>query len=217
MGKNERQPIIAQEMNSREQILSKISKAKANKKPYQIITKTPKASGLKVKEGDLAELFKSQLALVNGECHILKETNCTSQVLDIIRGLGNVEKTLVSQSIKELLPDLEMANTITSKDTTIGISGCEYLVTQTGTAVCTARDGRKTLGLSPIHIILAHRSQLIDTLDRAMAQVATTYNKKVASQLTLITGPSRTADIEKTLILGAHGPKQLVVIIYDKL
>ena len=41
------------------------------------------------------------------------------------------------------------------------------------------------------------------------------YKTRLPSQITLITGPSRTADIEKTLVLGAHGPKELHVFILN--
>lgn len=96
-----------------------------------------------------------------------------------------------------------------------GITGCEYLIAHTGTVmVSSAQKGsRRMFVYPPVYIVVAAKEQIVDYLDKAYAGIEDKYKGDLPSQVTLITGPSRTADIEKTLILGAHGPKSLHVFI----
>jgi L-lactate dehydrogenase complex protein LldG len=57
---------------------------------------------------------------------------------------------------------------------------------------------------------------LVDYLQDALEAVQQKYSRDFPSAVTVITGPSRTADIEKTLVLGAHGPKELVIFVEQK-
>ena len=65
----------------------------------------------------------------------------------------------------------------------------------------------------PVHIVIANKNQLVDYLEKAYSEIHEKYKNDLPSQITLITGPSRTADIEKTLVLGAHGPRELRVFM----
>ncbi len=73
--------------------------------------------------------------------------------------------------------------------------------------------GRQMFVYPPVHIVLARKNQLVDYLEKAYSGIIEKYKDKLPSQITIITGPSRTADIEKTLILGAHGPKELHIFL----
>jgi L-lactate dehydrogenase complex protein LldG len=74
--------------------------------------------------------------------------------------------------------------------------------------------GRKIFGHAPIHIIIARASQVVMEIGDALAAMKGKYGE-MPSQISLITGPSRTADIEKTLVLGAHGPRDLYVFLLN--
>ena len=65
------------------------------------------------------------------------------------------------------------------------------------------------------HLIVGYTSQLVPDLKDALKNVRKKYEDNFPSQISLITGPSRTADIEKTLVLGAHGPKELYVFLIE--
>ena len=81
--------------------------------------------------------------------------------------------------------------------------------------VSSAQEGNRQIFIyPPIHIVVAEKHQIVDYLENAYSEVQKKYEKNLPSQIALITGPSRTADIEKTLILGAHGPKELHVFLY---
>ena len=65
------------------------------------------------------------------------------------------------------------------------------------------------------HIVVARTGQLVLDLKDAFALLKKKYGTQIPSMVSNITGPSRTADIEKTLVLGAHGPKELFVFLVD--
>lgn len=100
----------------------------------------------------------------------------------------------------------------------IGLSYCEYLVARTGSAIMSsAQDsGRQLPVYSPIHITVAYAGQVVWDISEAVERLKQKYKKRLPSLISLTTGPSRTADIEKTLVVGVHGPKEVYVFLIDK-
>jgi L-lactate dehydrogenase complex protein LldG len=96
----------------------------------------------------------------------------------------------------------------------VGISECDCLVAQTGTVVVTSRSagGRALSVLPPHHVVLARIEQLVGGLPDAFALLAGKYGDDYPSMISFISGPSRTGDIERILVLGAHGPRKLTVL-----
>ena len=94
-----------------------------------------------------------------------------------------------------------------------GITGCDALVAQTGSVLVTGRSagGRALSVLPPHHVVLSLREQLVADLPDAFGLVKQKYSGNYPSFISLITGPSRTGDIERILVLGAHGPKKLTI------
>ena len=94
-----------------------------------------------------------------------------------------------------------------------GISECDALIAQTGTVLVTSRSagGRALSCLPPHHVVIARREQLVADLPSAFALVKQKYSGNFPSMISFITGPSRTGDIERILVLGAHGPKKLTI------
>lgn len=97
-----------------------------------------------------------------------------------------------------------------------GISECDALIAQTGSVLVTGRSagGRALSVLPPHHVVLARREQLLRDLPAAYALLRQKYAGNYPSFISLITGPSRTGDIERILVLGAHGPRKLTVLCY---
>jgi L-lactate dehydrogenase complex protein LldG len=77
--------------------------------------------------------------------------------------------------------------------------------------------GRRLTIYPPIHVVVAFASQIVPDLPEGIAYLRQLHPEGLPSMVSLVTGPSRTADIEKTLVLGAHGPKELHVILIDDL
>jgi len=98
----------------------------------------------------------------------------------------------------------------------VGISECDALVAQTGSVLVTNRSagGRALSVLPPHHVVLARREQLLADLPAAFELLKQKYADNYPSMISFITGPSRTGDIERILVLGAHGPKKLTILCF---
>ncbi len=96
-----------------------------------------------------------------------------------------------------------------------GITSCESIVAQTGSIlVASSTSGGRALSILPhVHVVIATVDQVVPTLADAIGSVREHHGGRLPSMLSFITGPSRTGDIERILVLGAHGPKELFVIL----
>lgn len=94
-----------------------------------------------------------------------------------------------------------------------GITECDALIAQTGGVAVTSRStgGRALTILPPHHLVIARRDQLVPDLPAAFELLQQKYAPDYPSMISFITGPSRTGDIERILVLGAHGPKKLTI------
>ena len=91
------------------------------------------------------------------------------------------------------------------------ITGCEALVARTGSFLLSSKQpmGRIAPVFYPVHIVVAFARQLVPDIGDALQLMHTRYGDDLPSMINLNTGPSRTADIEKTLVVGVHGPKEV--------
>ncbi|MBI9033744.1 MAG: LUD domain-containing protein [Bacteroidales bacterium] len=99
----------------------------------------------------------------------------------------------------------------------VGATTCEYLIARSGCVMVSSGlgNGRRLNVYPEIHIVVAKASQLVPDLKDALLNIQKKYNGELPSSINVITGPSRTADIEKTLVMGMHGPKELYVFLID--
>ncbi len=99
------------------------------------------------------------------------------------------------------------------------LTTCEALITRTGSIlVSSANAGGRRLSIYPeTHMVVAKASQLVPDIKDGLQHIRNKYQDNFPSMVSLVSGPSRTADIEKTLVMGAHGPKQLVLFLIDDL
>jgi L-lactate dehydrogenase complex protein LldG len=99
----------------------------------------------------------------------------------------------------------------------VGITPCDCLVARTGSVALTAQSGfgRALSVLPPAHLVVARPAQLVAEVRDALQFLERRHGAMWPSMVTFITGPSRTADIEKILVLGAHGPRELYVLLLD--
>ena len=138
---------------------------------------------------------------------LLKEKNLT----DLFCLDKNIQEILNNASIPFLFSEDDFLKQ------NVGITACEYLIARLGTIMVSSKQmsGRRLNVYPEVHIVLAYASQLVPDLKQALKQVKLKYEPNYPSMITFITGPSRTADIEKTLVLGAHGPKEIYVFLVD--
>ncbi len=136
---------------------------------------------------------------------------------------------LLSQKLgKEVPPDAQGIVKLARKEmrkyfleADIGISGANFAVAESGTLVLVSNEGNARLvtSLPPVHIAIVTIEKFVETLEEATALVKTliaaSSGMKMTSYISFITGPSRTTDIEKELIIGVHGPQEVHIIILD--
>lgn len=138
-----------------------------------------------------------QLIMQNGWTHIFcRETG-------LLRLLGAPLNGLITQ---ESLVDADAS-----------ITSCELLIARTGSLLLSAgqESGRTVSVYAPVHICIAYTSQLVYDIREGLEFLQEKYKDKLPSLITLASGPSRTADIEKTLVVGIHGPKEVYVFLID--
>ncbi len=101
-------------------------------------------------------------------------------------------------------------------DCDAAITLCSHLVARTGTIVLTSKDlsGRTSSVYAPIHICIAYADQLVYDISDSLVNFKD-HPETFPSMISFATGPSRTADIEKTLVVGIHGPKEVYCFLID--
>jgi L-lactate dehydrogenase complex protein LldG len=119
--------------------------------------------------------------------------------------------SILRESLKGLLISEELSEADAS------ITGCEALIARTGSILMSSaqESGRTVSVYAPVHICIAYSSQLVYDIRDGLEMLNEKYKNKIPSFITLATGPSRTADIEKTLVVGVHGPKEVYVFLID--
>lgn len=168
----------------------------------------------------LEETFKENLGMVNGNVYLFQTKEELGKKLKTFLSTFNVQDIVCSEKgLQNFLSGEEIAHTALNglpKNVEVGISSCEFLIAHTGSIMVSSalEGGRQSFIYPPVHVVIAKKDQLVDYLETAYINIQKKYKKRLPSQITIITGPSRTADIEKTLVMGAHGPRELHVFIY---
>ncbi len=209
------------ESTTREKILKKIRKA--------LIHKTKGPSGIIELErsvympgDDLLELQFAQEFLSAGGIFVFcsSERELAEQLSGLSDQKGWADFWCKEESLSAVLSDFginisENFNTKTSTDPAITL--CEALISRTGSVLVSSKQksGRSGASFPDHHIVVAYTSQLVSDIKDGINLIKTKYGNQIPSMVTLVTGPSRTADIEKTLVLGAHGPKEIYVFLID--
>ena len=98
------------------------------------------------------------------------------------------------------------------------ITSCDNLIARTGSMILSAgqESGRTVSVYAPIHICIAYTDQVVYDISDGLKSVTKHYGNQLPSLITLASGPSRTADIEKTLVVGVHGPKEVYCFLVDR-
>ncbi len=177
------------------------------------------AKGNEVYETDLGEFIIQKLG--DRPMHI------TSPAIHVPR--EDVARLFSKVLGREIAPDAAIADMVAAareylRDkffrADIGISGANVVAAETGTLFIIENEGniRLATGAPPVHIALVGMEKLVPSLSDAfkVAEVTWRYaNYTVPSYVSLVSGPSKTGDIEKVTTYGAHGPKEFHVVFLD--
>lgn len=214
-------------MNSRNYILNKLQRAAGNNS----ISDLPDINDRDIfrdypEPGSQLELFKKRFEELHGELYITDNfTIAAKQLKDILSvnkkikciapAEGLVEKVLSGVDFPPPAIRVVGSKPIASDifaGYDVGISAADFLVARTGSIVIDSSNqyGRLLTVLPPVHIVIAEKKQLVASLQEVFNSDLLKQNWSCA---TIISGPSRTSDIEKQLVLGAHGPKRLILVL----
>ena len=204
---------------SRQRILEQLAKAGKNKPVFVEVSNTDIDMIYKPIQPDASTCFKNELEMINGQCILCDDETDLYSKLKSFTEHKNIpylycrDSYIVGQLKANKIPFSASESDFESMQA--GITGCEFLIARTGSVVVTSASisGRQMNVFPPVHIVLAHVSQLLNYQEDALIAIQDKYGDSLPSSISTITGPSRTADIEKTLVLGAHGPKELIVFL----
>lgn len=117
---------------------------------------------------------------------------------------------LLPLSVKKEYQDLAAADA--------AITTCEALIARTGSILLSSsgQSGRTTSVYAAIHICIAYSDQLVYDVKDGLHLIRERYGRNIPSLVTFASGPSRTADIEKTLVVGVHGPREVYVFLVER-
>lgn len=178
-------------------------------------------SDVYIKTKDSLELvFAQEFTKINGKfvfCESIAEFNNNIQLLMKEYSLDSVY--CIDENLQKLLENASVPYSSSKEDflgMDVAVTSCESLIARTGSVLVSSRqDSGRRLNVYPnIHIVISSSKNLVYDIKDAIEKLQT-EGETLPSQITLITGPSRTADIEKTLVLGAHGPKELYVFLIN--
>lgn len=209
-------------MNSRQIILERLQAGKSGSQT------PPKWSSGRHFE-DPAARFKTMVEKVYGQVYRLPDLQAALEQLgQLLHELGaskvaaNHEAPLDTANLPARLPDFEWFLAGQSEGdlrafcaaADVGVSGAEAALAETGTLLVSSGAGRSRLvSLLPrVHIALLPTDRLLSDI---FAWQESRHGQPLPANLVFVSGPSKTGDIEQTMSVGVHGPKQFIVLIYE--
>jgi L-lactate dehydrogenase complex protein LldG len=207
--------------SSKEKILKKIREALSNPVPLPFAKSEGTHSIFQPPSGDLEIAFAEEFTRLLGRfAFCVSEKDAGNQIRRLIaerkwQHIYTVEKNISPLLEGDGFPGLQSTSLA---DCDASVTSCDYLVARTGAIVMSSAlaSGRTVSAYAPVHICIAYTDQLVyDTRD-ALKEIKNKYGSHFPSFITFAAGPSRTADIEKTLVVGVHGPKEVYLFLIDR-
>lgn len=202
---------------AKEKILKKIRKALSNPVPLPFPESEGKQSVYPPSHEDATVVFAEEFTRLQGKFSYCEdEQQLTEQLSQLFLERNFTKIWFADERVKGYLYNsLESHGDLASCDASVTL--CESLVARTGTIVLSSalQQGRTGSVYAPIHICIAFTSQLVYDIGDALQAVKEKYNNNLPSVISFASGPSRTADIEKTLVTGVHGPKEVYCFLVE--
>ncbi len=202
--------------SSKNNILKKIRLALTHSTPIPFPKSEGNSSPFQPLQQDIVVEFAEQFTQLQGKFDFCVDQAELLQHFETLCYQNGWSKIYcIDEKLRQLLPLSKWHHDIATCD--IAITPCEALVARTGSLVLSAHtSGRVTSVYAPVHVCIAYTSQLVYDIKDALQLLKEKYKGNLPSFISLATGPSRTADIEKTLVVGVHGPKEVYVFLVDQ-
>jgi L-lactate dehydrogenase complex protein LldG len=199
--------------SAKKNILKKIKQALANPVPVPLEDAALNQNFFSINSNDSELQFAENFSGLQGRfsfCANEAELVHQLQTLFTARGWDNAYINEPQLKEKLISRGLKISTETNLADCNASITACEYLIARTGTIVLSsAQSGRTASVYAPVHICIAYTDQLVPDIKDAIKLLKEKYLSGIPSLITFASGPSRTADIEKTLVTGVHGPKEV--------
>lgn len=205
---------------SKENILKRIRKALSHSTPLPFPQSEGNQSVFPALQQEPEIEFAEQFTRLQGKfIYCINQQELAFQLVSLVKKqdwqkvycvedklLASVADQLAGRLVKENLADCD-----------VSVTGCEYLVARTGSIVLSSASpgGRSDSVYAPVHICIAFTSQLVYDIKDALQAARDKYGNNLPSLISFATGPSRTADIEKTLVVGVHGPREVYLFLVE--
>lgn len=205
---------------SKENILKKIRKALSHSTPLPFPQSEGTQSVFQPLEQEPEVEFAEQFTKLQGKfIYCINQQEFAFQLSSLVKKQNwekvfCVEDKLIAPVASQLAERLVKTGLA---DCDVSITGCESLVARTGSIVMSSAQtsGRSTSVYAPIHVCIAYTNQIVYDIKDALQTAKDKYGNNLPSLITFATGPSRTADIEKTLVVGVHGPKEVYLFLIE--
>ncbi|MEO6914817.1 MAG: LUD domain-containing protein [Chitinophagaceae bacterium] len=207
--------------SSKEKILKKIRKALSDSTPLPFPQSEGSANIYHPPAEELEFQFAEEFSRLEGKfSYCIDEGEMLAGVLALCKSRSWNKIFCSEKPLQQLLSlaEIKIDPTLTLRDCEVSITSCESLVSRTGTIVMSAAqsNGRTASVYAPMHICIAYSDQVVYDVRDAIKLLKDKYTRNLPSLITFASGPSRTADIEKTLIVGVHGPAEVYVFLVDR-
>lgn len=205
---------------AKENILKKIRQALSNPVPVPFPQSEGNSSVFQPPVDDMAVQFAQEFTKLQGKFVFCTDEKDMAEQLLQLSAANNWNKIVCrEEKLKKVLQKNQFPVSFYDQlsDCDVSFTTCELLVSRTGTMVLSSANesGRTTSVYAPIHVCIAYSNQLVYDLKDALVLLREKYNGQLPSFISFATGPSRTADIEKTLVVGVHGPKEVFVFLVE--
>lgn len=207
---------------SREKILGRLKSARDRRGAEEPEKPDMEAPIYTETTADLVACFQEKLELVSGMFHRLSNLNEAASLIGTMAEEEKQERVFcLDPVLQQALAGADVGYKSAPDDFDMlqwGVTPCEFLIAHLGSVMVSsgAPTGRRLHVFPETHLVVAHQGQLVRYLDEALSGMQKKYAGRLPSMVTNITGPSRTADIEKTLVKGMHGPRKLIVLLCDE-
>lgn len=202
---------------AKDKILKKIRQALSNPVPLPFPESEGIQSVFNTSTEDPTVVFAEEFTRLQGKfAYCPDEDNLREQLLQLFRERDFTKIWYADERINRYLQN-SIHNHADLSTSDASVTLCESLVARTGTIVLSSalQQGRTGSVYAPIHICVAFTSQLVYDIGDALVAVKEKYNNNLPSLISFASGPSRTADIEKTLVTGVHGPKEVYCFLVE--
>lgn len=211
-----------EESTSREKVLKKVRNALISKSENPFPSLDLDSPVFAVSDDSPDVTFAQEFSKVYGKfVYCEDDEDLKTNLIQLIKENKWQNIYCLEPGLQNILSEAEIPYLSNEEDFTgsfVGLTKCEFLIARLGSIMISSRQisGRRLNVFPEIHVVVAGTSQIVPDLKDALKKLQDKYSNNLPSMISVITGPSRTADIEKTLVMGAHGPKQLFIFLIDE-